>query len=432
MSQVVIGDILPRTQATATGGQTVYSTNWTADAASDVVVYSRAAGVAANDITQVLSYPSQYSVAFIGAAEEVQVTLVTPSTAADIVTVIRQTPADRENLYSNTNFLPTMLNTDFGILTLVDQQAQLVDQLVGPRYNYSAIINPLNTDEDTILPILGANQVWAKNPGNTAIIPLTISSSGIVSGTINIGLQNQLAYYATNGTTLSGLTITQGLSITGGTLTVGQATNIQFNNNQGIQDSNGKLLLNFRVSAGAVNYIDLFNAGTGVAPILQAAGTDTNILFQLKGKGTSGVGIQGTSTNDSAVAGNEGEFVSSQITAAGAVSLTSPATSNVTSISLTAGDWDAWGNVGFLPNAATTTDFVAGGISIVSATLGDVATVAFTSWAAATNLAGNVSVAAPYRRLSLATTTTVYLCASATFGTNIMKACGGIFARRAR
>lgn len=182
MSQVVIGDVLPRTQITATGGQTVFGTNWTANYASDVVVYKRAFGVDANDRTQVLSYPSQYSVAFIGAEQEVQVTLVAPAAAGDIVTIVRNTPANRENLYNNTNFQPSMLNNDFGILTLVDQQAQLVDELVGPRYNYSAVINPdpLLLNEDTILPILPPNHFWVKNEDNTAIEAMNLSS--VISG----------------------------------------------------------------------------------------------------------------------------------------------------------------------------------------------------------------------------------------------------------
>lgn len=176
MSQVVIGDILPYTQATAILNQTVFGTNWTADVESDVVVYVTPAGDEPNDVTQILSYPSQYSVTFVGALEQVQVTLVTPSAAGDIVTVTRQTPAERLNLYTNTNFLPSMLNNDFGILTLVDQQAQLVDQKIGPRYNYSAIIVDV---VDTILPILGANETWVKNPSNTAIIPYVLPSGGI-------------------------------------------------------------------------------------------------------------------------------------------------------------------------------------------------------------------------------------------------------------
>lgn len=176
MSQVVIGDILPYTQAVAILNQTIFGTNWTANAFSDVVVYVTPFGDAPDDFTQILQYPADYSVIFLGAELEVQVTLVTPSGAGDIVTITRQTPADRMNLYTNTNFLPTMLNNDFGILTLVDQQAQLVNQLIGPRYNYSAIIIDVI---DTILPILGENETWVKNSNNTAIIPYTLPTSGI-------------------------------------------------------------------------------------------------------------------------------------------------------------------------------------------------------------------------------------------------------------
>ena len=140
---------------------------------SDVVVYSRPANTVGNDAVYILSYPSQYSVTFVGGANQVQVTLVTPSTQGDIVTITRMTPADRENLYSNTNFTPSMLNQDFGILTLVDQQAQLVNNSIAPRYNYSSIIVPI---VDTILPILGPGQVWMKDQGDDAIVAVDFAT----------------------------------------------------------------------------------------------------------------------------------------------------------------------------------------------------------------------------------------------------------------
>lgn len=176
MSQIVINDIPPYTQAVATDGQVVFGTPWTANYPSDVIVYLTPVGDLPNDYTQILNYPTQYSVDFIGDELEVQVTLVIPANAGDRITITRMTPADRENLYTNTNFLPSMLNNDFGILTLVDQQAQLVNQSIGPRYNYSAIITPI---VDTILPILLPNQTWVKNNDNTAIIGVTIPSGGI-------------------------------------------------------------------------------------------------------------------------------------------------------------------------------------------------------------------------------------------------------------
>ncbi len=214
MTQVIIDDILPYTQVVAGSGQTVYGTSWTANFATDVVVYSYPAGSSADDSIYILD-PSLYSVAFIGSGNIVQVTLVNPSTLGDIVTITRMTPADRENLYTNTNFTPSMLNNDFGILTLVDQQAQLVNQLIGPRYNYSAVINANNPTltVDTILPILGASQIWIKNPGNTAIVAADIDVTA--SGTVNLGLVNELAYYQTTGTEVNGLlTASNGTLIT--------------------------------------------------------------------------------------------------------------------------------------------------------------------------------------------------------------------------
>jgi hypothetical protein len=210
MSQVVIGDILPYTQAVAIASQTVFGTNWTANYATDVIVFQTPEGENADDATQQLM-DSEFSVAFIGAEEEVEVTLVTPAAEGDIITITRMTPADRENLYSNTNFTPSMLNNDFGILTLVDQQAKLVNQLIGPRYNYSAEIEDV---VDTILPILGPNQIWIKNADDTAIEAFTVTGE-TGSGTVNPGSQNQLAWYAATSTAVSGLpTANSGVLVT--------------------------------------------------------------------------------------------------------------------------------------------------------------------------------------------------------------------------
>lgn len=227
MTTVVINDILPRTQAVASGGQTIYSTTWTANVATDVQVYSRPANTPANDVTQILS-TSDYSVAFIGNDQTVQVTLNTPSTAGDIVTIIRNTPSDRLNFYSNTNFTPQMLNNDFGIMTMVDQQAQMVNQEIAPRYNYSELLNQNAATEDVILPLLGANQAWVKNAGNTAIVAVTIPPSGpapsnstYILESADTNLPN--SYVLTQGTGI-------GFSLGTGTLTVSLSTPVSLTN----------------------------------------------------------------------------------------------------------------------------------------------------------------------------------------------------------
>jgi hypothetical protein len=294
MTQVIIDDILPLTQAIASGGQTVYSTNWTANAASDVVVYSRASGVAANDVTQKLS-SSQYTVAFIGGSLTVQVTLVTPSTAGDMVTILRQTPANRENLYTNTNFTPSMINNDVGILTLVDQQSQLVNSQVGPRYNYSEFLTIPN---DTILPILGANQLWIKNPTNTAIIAATISGGGSGGG-VNPGLQNQVAWYATNGNVVSGLpTLANGI-LTTNSLGVPSISNTIPSNS--VVDSNGNIILSYPqpAIANAVNHFFILNNSTGNPVTVGTVGADAAVPLSFGIKGGL-INIYDTSLTNSA------------------------------------------------------------------------------------------------------------------------------------
>ena len=171
-----ISNIVPWTQAIAGLNQAIYSTTWTANEASDILVYSRVPGEPTSDILQLVP-TNQYTVQFIGADNIVQVTFGNAYIPLqyNIITIMRATPSEFLNLYTNTNFTPSMLNSDFENLTLVDQQNQLYWQQIVPRYNNSASVNvPI----DTILPVLGANQFWIKNSTNTAFIPMTFSGGG--------------------------------------------------------------------------------------------------------------------------------------------------------------------------------------------------------------------------------------------------------------
>lgn len=180
-TQVTINDVPPKTQITATAGQTVFTTNWTANVASDVVVYARTSAQEPDDLTQEVSN-ANYTVAFIGGSEIVEVTFLVGRAAGDVITITRDTPADRLNLYTNTNFTPSMLNQDVGILTLVDQQAQLYNEQVAPHYNVSATpdLGDVMTGAggDIYLPVLSANQIWAKNNANTEIVAYDVPSGG--------------------------------------------------------------------------------------------------------------------------------------------------------------------------------------------------------------------------------------------------------------
>ncbi len=146
--------------------------------------------------------------------------------------------------------------------------------------------------------------------------------------------------------------------------------------------------------------------------------------------------LPATNTNDNAIAGTVGEYVSSAIASGSAVDLTvSDTTYNVTSISLTAGDWDVWAQAQSRGNPATTVVYMLASISTTSATQNSAADRSnLTAPGGGPTLFAFSFITLPIGpcRISLAATTTIYLVAQCGFGTNTAAAYGTLHARRAR
>ena len=138
-----------------------------------------------------------------------------------------------------------------------------------------------------------------------------------------------------------------------------------------------------------------------------------------------------TNVNDDANSGNVGQYVESVIDGGSAVSLTSTTPKNVTSISLTAGDWDVEGLIAFLPALGTTVTDVTAATSTTSATLPAGEHRTSMQWASFSP-GGDIAIPICTTRLSLSSTTTVYLVARAGFGASTLSAYGKIRARRVR
>lgn len=142
----------------------------------------------------------------------------------------------------------------------------------------------------------------------------------------------------------------------------------------------------------------------------------------------------GTTTNDSATAGNNGEYVSSTIASGSAVALTTATPANITSISLTAGDWDVWVNARFTGGATTTVSRIITSFGTTTAALdatpGRIGTQ-FYNGAVVFNVA-TVDLSAGPARISLSGTTTLFLVCQAEFGVSTCSAYGIIQARRRR
>ncbi len=168
---------------------------------------------------------------------------------------------------------------------------------------------------------------------------------------------------------------------------------------------------------------------TFITPVLGAA-TATSLAF------SSTSGIIGTTTNNNAAAGSVGEVVTSTVAIGSPVALTDVTAADVTSISLTAGDWDVWGNVKCITSGAVTVFYLNTWISTVSATQNaDNTLVGILQYGTEGLLLTStiLGVAPITQRISLAGTTTIYLgCTSHFTGGTSQSAYGVITARRRR
>ncbi|AQW32724.1 hypothetical protein ACJBUE_22445 (plasmid) [Ralstonia syzygii subsp. celebesensis] len=174
------------------------------------------------------------------------------------------------------------------------------------------------------------------------------------------------------------------------------------------------------ISGGTIN-------GTSVGATTASTGRFTTVQATSLITPSSTSGIVGTSTNDNAVSGSWGEYASNSTSG---TSLTSSTSANCTSISLTAGDWDVSGTVFFSPAGSTTISSINAGVSTTSGTLP--AQSGLASLYATLTTGNGQSMMAPISRVSIASTTTVYMVGQSTFGTSTMTCNGFIRARRVR
>jgi hypothetical protein len=283
----------------------------------------------------------------------------------------------------------------------VNSPARLIDVVLNP----TIIVPPVGTS-GSVVGLLNANNTYSGTSTFTGSVSLP---SGTVTGT-------EIANTTITGTNIASSTIA--------------SSNIITNT---ISNSN------LRTSAG-LSVIG--NTGTSSGNVADIVGT-TRQTLAVNTAGTGLVFAQprgdqllGTSTNDNATAGNVGEFITSQILFASPVSLTTATAANITTISLTAGDWDVWGQAGFTGGTTTTTSSLAANTSSTTASVVQ-SSVSFINniYPASVLFNGSfnsVSFAVPVNRFSLSATTTIYLSCYASFATSTCSAFGTLSARRVR
>lgn len=220
------------------------------------------------------------------------------------------------------------------------------------------------------------------------------------SGSVNLGGANQLAYYENTGTAVSAL--------------------LTANNAVLLTDVSGIPAW----SSATANYFLIADASgvPGWSNTLPSGLTFNDPVIDQPN-------IVGITDGSNAAAGSVGEEISSFIPVGSAVATTTLADTNLTSISLTAGDWDVWGNITFtFSNSSGTSIF--GWLSEISATAPDISLYSSMN-TSFSNMSSN-GICVPQRRFNLSSTTTIYITGQASFASGSCMLCGGIYARRRR
>lgn len=191
-------------------------------------------------------------------------------------------------------------------------------------------------------------------------------------------------------------------------------------------------------SGQTTNHLVSFSSGTKV---VQDSGLLTSNVFLADGSvsmtgaisGANSItfattsGVIGTTTNNNAATGSVGEYISGSATA---VSLSNGTAKTVTSISLTAGDWDIWGSIQI--SCSGTMTVVAGSVGTTTNTLNSSSTGFCQMNLSGYTASGLQALSCGIIRVSIASTTTAYLVGQSNFSSGTTNANGYISARRVR
>lgn len=400
-------------------------------------------------ITPVLGVATGTSVVLSGKsmANNMITGFATTATAAATTTLLATSPQNQEFTGSTTQtvVMPVtstmvagqqfyIINNSSGVVTVQSSGANTIQAMAAST---SLLLTVVNTGVTTAA---GWQAAYVADTGLAGAVLLTpsgdqtITTGNLIVATGNIQAAANNIIAGANGATGRFTSHAAGLNL--GTLQLYGAnnagsydvviTNASFGQSTTLTlPDPGASSANVILSSGAGQTIG--NGLTLTTPVIGAASA-TSIAF------TSTSGVIGTTTNNSAAAGSVGEYAYAQVLEGAGVAMTTATITPVTSISLTAGDWDLWGNITYFPGDATTTyAYSYNWINIDPNTLADPALANFSITSqSAFSSAQNLSAPPPCTRVSLATTTTVYLLTRPIFAVSTLFACGFIAARRRR
>lgn len=183
-------------------------------------------------------------------------------------------------------------------------------------------------------------------------------------------------------------------------------------------------------SPTTLNNLVIVPDGAGGVSIQQGVigGGSNRTVLSVDGNGA--VGVKGTTTNDNATAGNIGEFISSSVS--GVSSPASGVVGDLTSVTLTAGDWDISSLTTF--SIGTGVSILSGQSAILAVSGNSMTGVNQSNYGHLAPPIGdyNTCLTLPRVRVSLTATTTYYLKMTSTHTSGTPTFSGYISARRMR
>lgn len=319
-------------------------------------------------------------------------------TASPVVTEAHTATLTNKTLSGNT---ATNLVSGSGTLTLNTTGTITVpnatDTLVGKATTDTLTNKTLSGNTATNL-ISGAGTFTFNTTGT---ITSPNATDTLVGKATTDTLTNKTISGASN--TITNVSLTTGVT---GTLPVGN----------GGTGQNSALTANGVVYATSTTAMAVTAAGTAGQALI-SAGSGSPPAYSSTFGPTTGGNIVGTNTNNNAAAGQVGEFV---VASPGAP--VTPGTSgtvvNFTSISLTAGDWDVDGSVSLATGATSAISQLSAFVTLTSAAIDSANSGAFfQELRSAFNVSSTYLYPIGTRRISIATTTTVFIAGTIVYTT---------------
>lgn len=155
--KITVNDVEPRRQYTATASQTVFDFPIPFFVDGDLSVWLTPTGSSADDTADLLTITTEYTVTGAGTQSGGQITLVTPATAGDIITIERVVDVARTSDYiANGELSSETLNTEQDTEIFISQQLR-------QDVERSIRLQTSDTNFDTKLPAIVASKAIAVN-----------------------------------------------------------------------------------------------------------------------------------------------------------------------------------------------------------------------------------------------------------------------------